>query len=66
MTSRSTDPAAVDLVALEAWARDQGAPAAFLQVDLANDPVRRLDERAGFVEHHTYECLAGPTDPVSP
>lgn len=66
MTLRSTDPAAVDLVALVASAREQGATASFLQVELANDPARRLDERAGFVEHHPYEYLAGPTDPVSP
>lgn len=48
------------LAALAAWARDRGAVATFLQVDLANDVARRVYERAGFVAHHTYHYLAAP------
>lgn len=56
------------LAALATWARDRGATAAFLQVDLANDVAHRVYERAGFVTHHTYHYLAAPpgTDPVRP
>jgi len=53
------------LTALADWARSHGATAGFLQVDLSNEAARRLYERAGFVEHHTYHYLAAPSSGVA-
>jgi ribosomal protein S18 acetylase RimI-like enzyme len=42
------------VASLLAWAREQGAATAFLQVFSDNRPALVLYDRAGFTTHHRY------------
>jgi ribosomal protein S18 acetylase RimI-like enzyme len=52
--------AATVLDALFGWAAEAGASTVHLQVRLDNHDARRLYDRVGFAEHHSYRYLRPP------
>lgn len=59
-THRRGGLSAAVLGSLLAWAAEQGATTAYLQVRLDNAAALELYDRLGFVEHHTYRYLTPP------